>query len=133
MKRLIIVLLLTSVFSISCKEESSEGTIKIVTAEEMKELSQLDNVQLLDVRTPEEYAEGYIEGFQNIDFLSETFQDDIEKLDKTKPVIVYCRSGGRSGRCSTLMLEKGFKKIYDLEGGITKWESEGNTVIKDSE
>lgn len=133
MKRFIIILLLTSVFSIGCKEESSEGTIKIVTAEEMKELTQLDNVQLLDVRTPEEYAEGYIEGFQNIDFLSETFQDDIKKLDKTKPVIVYCRSGGRSGRCATLMLEKGFKKIYDLEGGITKWESEGNTVIKDSE
>jgi rhodanese-related sulfurtransferase len=133
MKRFIIILLLTSVFSISCKEESSEGTIKIVTAEEMKELSQLDNVQLLDVRTPEEYVEGYIEGFQNIDFLSETFQNDIEKLDKTKPVIVYCRSGGRSARCSALMLEKGFKKIYDLEGGITKWESEGNTVIKDSE
>ena len=129
MKQYFIILFLVSAFTFGCKEKSSEGSIKIVTAEEMKELSQLDDVQLLDVRTPEEYAEGYIEGFQNIDFLSETFQEDIEKLDKTKPVIVYCKSGGRSGRCSKLMLEKGFTKIYDLEGGITKWESEGNAVL----
>ena len=133
MKQLIIVMFLVSAFTYSCKEESTEGSIKIVTAEEMKELSQLDDVQLLDVRTPEEYAEGYIDGFQNIDFLSESFQDDIEKLDKNKPVIVYCKSGGRSSRCSKLMLEKGFKKIYDLEGGITKWESEGNVVVNDSQ
>ncbi|PTM09453.1 MAG: rhodanese-like domain-containing protein [Bacteroidetes bacterium] len=133
MKQLIIVMFLVSAFTYSCKEESREGSIKIVTADEMKELSQLDDVQLLDVRTPEEYAVGYIDGFQNIDFLSESFQDDIEKLDKNKPVIVYCKSGGRSGRCSKLMLEKGFKKIYDLEGGITKWESEGNAVVNDSQ
>ena len=89
MKRFILLLLIATSFTFSCKEESTEGSIKIVTAEEMKELSQLENVQLLDVRTPEEYAAGYIDGFQNIDFLSDTFQEDIEKLDKTKPVIVY--------------------------------------------
>jgi len=133
MKRFILLLLIATSFTFSCKEESTEGSIKIVTAEEMKELSQLENVQLLDVRTPEEYAAGYIDGFQNIDFLSDTFQEDIEKLDKTKPVIVYCKSGNRSGQCSKLMLEKGFKKIYDLEGGITKWEAEGNAITKDSE
>jgi rhodanese-related sulfurtransferase len=133
MKQFIIVLLLVSAFTYSCKEEAIEATVKIVTAEEMKELSKLEDVQLLDVRTPEEYAIGYIDGFKNIDFLSDTFQEDIEKLDKTKPVIVYCKSGNRSGRCSALMLEKGFKKIYDLEGGITKWESEGNPIKKDSE
>lgn len=134
MKQYFIVLLLVSAFTLCCKETiSEEGSVKIVTAEELKELSKLEDVQLLDIRTPEEYAEGYIEGYQNIDFLSETFEDDIEKLDKTKPVIVYCRSGGRSGRCSTLMLEKGFTKIYDLEGGITKWESEGNAVVKNPE
>lgn len=134
MKQYFIVLFLVSAFTLSCKElTSEEGSIKIVTAEELKELSQLEDVQLLDIRTPEEYAEGYIEGYQNIDFLSETFQDDIEKLDKSKPVIMYCRSGGRSGRCSKLMLEKGFTKIYDLEGGITKWESDGNAIVKDSE
>ena len=128
MKQFIIVLFLVSAFNFSCKEESSEGSIKIVTAEEMKELSQLDNVQLVDVRTPEEYAEGHIEGFQNINFLSETFQEDIEKLDKNKPVIVYCKSGGRSAKSAQLLKEKGFVKIYDLEGGIEQWKYKGYEV-----
>ena len=62
---------------------------------------------------------------ENIDFLSDSFEKNIEKLDKTKPVVVYCRSGGRSAKCSKQMLEAGFVKIYDLEGGITKWIYEG--------
>jgi rhodanese-related sulfurtransferase len=94
----------------------------------MKELSQMDGVQLVDVRTPEEFEEGHIKGFQNIDFMSDTFQEDIEKLDKTKPVIVYCKSGNRSGKSCEIMKEKGFVKIYDLEGGIEKWKYEGNEV-----
>lgn len=125
MTRILVILFLVSTFTFSCKEETPAEGIKLVTPEEMKELSQLEDVQLVDVRTPDEYEEGYIEGFQNIDFYADTFQEDIEKLDKTKPVIVYCRSGGRSGKCSKLMQEKGFTMIYDLEGGITKWTSEG--------
>jgi rhodanese-related sulfurtransferase len=129
MKQFLVILFLVSAFAFSCKEETPADGVKLVTPEEMKELSQLEDVQLIDVRTPEEYVEGYIEGFRNIDFYSETFQDDIEKLDKSKPIIVYCRSGGRSGKCSKLMQEKGFTKIYDLDGGITKWKSEGNAVV----
>lgn len=133
MKRIILLLLITSALTFGCKEESSEAAVQLVSVEEMKELSQLEDVQLVDVRTPEEYIDGYIEGFQNIDFLADSFQEDIEKLDKTKPVIVYCKSGNRSGKSSKLMLEKGFTKIYDLEGGITMWQAEGNAVLKGSE
>lgn len=130
MKKYIIILLIVSGFTFSCKENSSEEVenIKIVSPEEMKELSQLEDVQLVDVRTPEEYTEGHIEGFQNIDFFADSFQDDIEKLDKSKPVIIYCKSGRRSGECSKLMEEKGFTKIYDLEGGIEKWKYKGYEV-----
>jgi len=127
MKQFVIVLLLASMVTFSCKEVK-EPSVKVITAEEMKELSQLEDVQLVDVRTPEEYKEGYIEGFQNIDFFSDTFQDDIEKLDKTKPIIVYCKSGRRSAQSSELLKEKGFVKIYDLEGGIEKWKFKGNEV-----
>ena len=133
MKRFILLLFITSTFSFGCKEATSEESIKLVTPDEMKELSQMDGVQLVDVRTPEEYEEGHIDEFQNIDFLSDTFLEDIKKLDKNKPVIVYCKSGGRSERCSKLLVEKGFTKIYDLEGGITKWKSEGNEVVTELE
>jgi rhodanese-related sulfurtransferase len=128
MKRLILLLFITTAVALSCKETTPEQDIKLVTPEEMKELSQMDGVQLVDVRTPEEFMEGHIKGFQNIDFMSDSFQEDIEKLDKNKPVIVYCKSGNRSGKSCKIMKEKGFVKIYDLEGGIEKWKYEGNEV-----
>jgi len=112
----------------SCKEEVNPKS-KLVTPAELQELSKMDDVQLVDVRTPEEYEEGYIEGFRNIDFLDDSFDEEIEKLDKNKPVVVYCRSGKRSSSCTKKMIEKGFVKVYDLDGGITKWMSEGNDVV----
>lgn len=128
MKRLILLLFITTAVTLSCKETTPEQDIKLVTPDEMKELSQMDGVQLVDVRTPEEFMEGHIKGFQNIDFMSDTFREEIEKLDKNKPVIVYCKSGNRSGKSCKIMQEKGFIKIYDLEGGIEKWKYEGNEV-----
>ena len=111
----------------SCKEES-QGDIKMVSPEEMQSLLELEDIQLVDVRTAEEHKAGYIENSQNIDFRSPTFYDDITKLDKTKPVIVYCNSGGRSGKCSKELKDKGFVKVYDLEGGFEKWKFKGNEI-----
>lgn len=125
MKKNMIILTLLGILIFGCKQ----GVVTMVSPSEIKELSTLEKAQFVDIRTPEEYAEGYIEGFENIDYLSDSFQWDIEKLDKTKPIILYCRSGGRSGKCAALLLEKGFKEIYDLEGGIIKWKAQGNTLV----
>ena len=125
MKQLIAVFsILFLVMATSCNDES-KGEIKLVTADEMQTLMKLDGVQLVDVRTPEEYKEGYIANAQNIDFNSPTFNDDISKLDKNKPVILYCKGGGRSSKCSKKLLDAGFVKIYDLQGGITQWIFKG--------
>jgi len=133
MKRLLLLLLVITGVTFSCKnEKQTTNTIEVITPEEMKEISKVEDMQLIDVRTPEEYEEGYIEGFQNIDFYSENFAQDIEKLDKSKPVIVCCRSGRRSADCAKQLEEKGFVKIYDLEGGIAKWEFEGLDIKKKS-
>ena len=83
---------------------------------------------VLDVRTPEEYAEGHLKSAQLIDFLAEGFQKNLEKLDKTKTYFVYCRSGGRSFKTLQLMRELGFKKVYELESGISGWKLEGLPV-----
>lgn len=127
MNRFFFVLVLV-VFSYSCKEDQTTAQIEVISPEEMQQISQIEDVQLVDVRTPEEYVEGYIEGFQNINFFSDTFSQDIEELDKTKPVILYCRSGKRSANSAKILKEKGFVKIYDLGGGFTKWVSEGLEV-----
>ncbi|WP_179333219.1 rhodanese-like domain-containing protein [Winogradskyella costae] len=124
-------LLLTLGVSTSCIDSSSaDAEIKLITAQEMQSILELEEVQLIDVRTPKEYEGGYIANAQNIDFMSPTFDDDIIKLDKDKPVILYCQSGGRSAKCAQKMKDAGFKKIYDLKGGISQWKFAEETQIQ---
>ena len=79
------------------------------------------DVQLIDVRTSEEYSKGFIEEAQNIDYNSTDFANKISKLDKNKPVLLYCAMGGRSSKASKVFKSQGFKKIYDLKGGFLSW------------
>jgi len=110
-------------FSTSCINSKAEGAeAKLVTAEEMQSILEVEDVQLIDVRTPKEFEEIRIANAQNIDFQSPTFDEDITKLDKNKPVILYCRSGRRSAKCGKKLKDAGFEKVYDLEGGISKWK-----------
>jgi rhodanese-related sulfurtransferase len=126
MKKLITILsVVMLLFVTACNQDQTKGEIKLVTAEEMHTLIEQKDVQLVDVRTPEEYKSGYINHSQNIDFNSPTFEEDVLKLDKNKPVLLYCRSGGRSAKCAEKLKAAGFVKIFDLEGGITKWKFDG--------
>ncbi len=116
-------LLLTISFSTSCLDTKDAATdVKLVTAEEMQSILQMEDVQLVDVRTPQEFDEEHIVNSQNIDFTSPTFDEDISKLDKAKPVILYCKGGNRSAKCAKKLKDAGFEKIYELEGGISKWK-----------
>jgi len=85
---------------------------------------------IIDVRTPEEFSEGYIEGAINIDFYSETFQDELNILDKDKSYLIYCRSGGRSGSALAIMEELNFREVYNMTGGIIQWQAEGFPTVK---
>ena len=123
----LIIVFLLALNSLGCKNEG-DSEIKEVTTEEMQAILKMDEVQLVDVRTPEEFSEGYIKNAQNIDFNSPTFDQDILKLNKDKPVILYCHSGGRSAKCAQKLKDAGFKKIYDLKGGISKWKHEGLAI-----
>ena len=126
MRRVVFVFLLL-ITVVSCIDQRSEE-VKVISAEEMQSLLEADEVQLVDVRTPEEFSLGHIDDAQNIDYFSPTFDEDIKNLDKSKPVILYCKSGGRSAKCAEKMVEAGFVKIYDLEGGISKWEHKGYEI-----
>ncbi|MFC1908009.1 rhodanese-like domain-containing protein [Chloroflexota bacterium] len=85
---------------------------------------------ILDVRTPEEFADGHIANSINVDFYSETFRDDINKLDKDKTYLIYCRSGNRSGKALNIMVGLGFMEAYNISGGIIEWKAEGLPIIK---
>ncbi len=80
---------------------------------------------LLDVRTAGEYNDGHIKNALNIDWYSPDFKEQVGKLDKSKPVFVYCKSGGRSGQAVQMLKGMGFTEVYDLDGGITRWKNEG--------
>ncbi len=90
-----------------------------------------ENYTLVDVRTAEEYADGHLEGALNIDYFSATFSEDIGKLGFETPVLVYCRSGNRSGKSMKIMYDMGFKEVKNLIGGYKGWVSENNSVIKE--
>jgi len=122
--------------SIDDVNQSSETTEQVIadnsSNEENKIAEDLDaesfklgleetTVQLIDVRTPEEFGAGTIEGASNIDFLSADFETKIESLSKEQPVYLFCKSGGRSGQAKMILKEHGFKTIYNLIDGFSQW------------
>jgi len=80
-------------------------------------------VVLLDVRTPGEIADGKIAGAIEADYKNDNFSAELDKLDKDKHYVVYCKKGGRSSKSIDLMKEKGFTKCTNLKGGYTDWAS----------
>ncbi len=81
------------------------------------------DVQLIDVRTPEEFNQGHLKGALNYDINSSGFQDQLSRLSRDKVVLVYCLSGGRSASAAGLLAAKGFTEIYNMQGGIMKWNA----------
>ena len=78
---------------------------------------------VLDIRTPEEFASGYIAGATNLDFYEAEFSSWLDDLDKDAPYFVYCRSGNRSNGAGSILKKHGFENVYNLGGGITAWQS----------
>ena len=97
-----------------------KSNIHIAEKEDFQILLNKD-VQLIDVRTPNEYRNGFIANAENINFKSKNFLSQISKLDKSKPVLLYCSAGGRSAKASIIFDSLGFKEIYDLKGGYLSW------------
>ncbi|HEY1081787.1 MAG TPA: rhodanese-like domain-containing protein [Prosthecobacter sp.] len=108
----------------------AEEKIKHVDAEKGAKLVAEGKVNVLDVRTPEEYGEGHIKGATNVDIMSKDFDAQVAKLDKSKPVLVHCQAGGRSTRSLPKLEKAGFTEIYHLDGGMKDWVKAGKPVEK---
>lgn len=110
----------------SCLTSSNTAISQVINKKVSKtEFSQLikkSGAQLIDVRTPREFSNGSISGAKNIDYNGDSFEKQMKKLDKNKPVLVYCAAGGRSENAAELLKEWGFKEVYDLEGGYNAWK-----------
>ena len=120
MKQLIILFI-----NITLLASSTPAQNKDVTAETFQKDLATPNVQILDVRTPGEYQAGHIKNALQADWLQQDqFKDRIQYLDKTKPILVYCASGGRSGKAAQWLAQNGFQNIENLKGGFTQWKLE---------
>ena len=117
---------------VKVEKPTNLGEINKVSVDEFNKIIQDKNVTLVDVRTPKEYAEGHLKGAVNVDFKSRTFPDYINVIDKNKPVAVYCHTANRSGKAALIMQSLGFKKIYDLDGGIKAWKAANMPVTTDN-
>ena len=124
MIKLLLALVLILPFS-SCQSQNKGDNLQLLEPKEfLAKFKATKDAQLLDVRTPEEVAEGALEGAQNINFYDADFKDKLSNLDINKPVFVYCRSGGRSGKCAQMCKDMGFKEIYDMKGGWLNYSSQ---------
>lgn len=120
-----------ALFFASCDSAESKGGYKSGNVQQFDSVMAANSdEQLVDVRTPEEFAEGHIAGAQNIDWKNAEFAINVGALDKSKPVLVYCHSGNRSKQAAEYLANNGFTNVYELEGGISAWETSGKPTEK---
>ena len=121
-------ILLVAFTIFSCSLINNES-INQMNSDELIDFIELNDAILVDVRTEDEYNSGYIENSLNIDYFSNEFSVNADKLDKNTPIILYCRSGNRSSMSANKISKLGFNEIYNLEGGILEWIKEGNVIV----
>lgn len=109
----------------SCNGQPSKNIESVSPEIFAKKISETPKAQILDVRTPEEFASEHIDNAENVNWLGDDFAAGAAKYDKSKPVFVYCKSGARSAKAAEKLQELGFKTIYQLDGGLLKWNAAG--------
>lgn len=114
--------------------ETLPQTIEDITVQEAAEMIEKRrgdaDFTIIDVRTPDEFAEGHIEGAVLVNFQDNDFRDKVGELDRDKTHLIYCRSGARSAGARDVMAELGFHEIYNMLNGILGWEAAGHPVVR---
>lgn len=118
-------LFFVSFLFIACNGQTSKNIEVIAATDFSKKIIATPNAQIIDVRTSEEFESGHIDNAKNVDWFSKDFEKNVASFDKTKPVFVYCKVGGRSSKAANKLSQMGYAKIYDLDGGFLKWEVAG--------
>ena len=123
----VIALIAVALLLTGCSTSSSANNLNVT---EFSAKAAEPGVVTLDVRTPGEFAEGYIEGARLIDFQSGNFENEIATLDKSATYAVYCRSGNRSGQAVKVMQAAGFTNVFNMNGGVIDWANAGLPLVR---
>jgi rhodanese-related sulfurtransferase len=130
MKRNLFILILFAFVVSFANCQGQGGVQKLSVADYEKKLNETSNEIIVDVRTPEEYQSGHLVNATLINYYDSDFKEQISKLDKSKPVYVYCKAGVRSAKAANILRESGFKEVYDLQGGFDAWSGAGKPVTR---
>jgi rhodanese-related sulfurtransferase len=126
----IIAVSCAKIFSRGIKKPAMIGTYANVGVDEFQSLIANPAVQLLDVRSREEFDDGHIAGATLVDVNDTAFVENaMAVLDTQRQVAVYCRSGRRSARAASLLTARGYK-VTNLDGGVIAWQDSGRTLVK---
>lgn len=126
MKLRFLIIFLISFAVYSCKDVAA-NEIKVVTVEEMNTHLQYGDVQIVDLQPEVEYNKSHLVNSANIIY-DKDFRKKLEKLDKTKPIAIYCTTGTVSPEAAKILQKAGFENIYVLDGGIKKWITEKREI-----
>jgi thioredoxin len=125
MKTKLFSLLFISFLFLSCQGQATKPVQTLDVKTYAEKLKNTEKPQLLDVRTPEEYSVEHLENADNVNVNSPDFATKASQYDKSKPIFVYCKVGGRSAQAADKLVGMGFTEVYNLEGGIMKWTTAG--------
>jgi thioredoxin len=125
MKTKLFSLLFISFLFLSCQGQATKPVQTLDVKTYAEKLKNTEKPQLLDVRTPEEYSVEHLENADNVNVNSPDFATKAAQYDKSKPIFVYCKVGGRSAQAADKLVAMGFTEVYNLEGGIMKWTTAG--------
>ena len=128
-----VLIFLLSFFAFHAEIEAQtiqKDSIQVLSLAEFEKMSSKRKSKILDVRTPEEVAEGHLANATTINFLSPDFTSQVASLNKKGTYLLYCRSGNRTRKAADTMQKMGFKHVYMLEGVIIAWKEAGKEVVK---
>ncbi|MEO0493773.1 MAG: rhodanese-like domain-containing protein [Actinomycetota bacterium] len=131
--QLLAVLLCASLLAVACggsDDDAGPGIRLVDAADGAATLADPpDDLVILDVRTPDEFAEGHIDGAIMIDFYEADFSARLTELDPDVPYLIYCRSGNRSGQTRAILADLGFSDVADVDGGVLAWADAGLPLV----
>ena len=119
----ILSLFVLSLGFLACAQGQAEE-LETLSTTEFRNAIQSENILLVDVRTPDEFKAGKIAEAVNWNYYDQDFMGKFEKVDKDKPIYLYCRSGGRSGQAGEKLINAGYTNVHHLGGGILAWEKD---------
>ena len=126
MRNLLLMALLVT--GLSACAQSGGSNLDVTQVSQM--IADNEDIVLIDVRTPEEFMQGHLDGAKPINFYDANFQEEVKKLDTAKKYVVYCRSGGRSAKSVNAMKKLGFTEVYNMSGGVLAWQGAQKELVK---